>query len=86
MNITRKAVAEKVGAYLRGELPLAALVDWAEDVMREGGFDERDLVRIRNAVARLGLADVRTFGLTWEDCEQLLRGLGYHARVDIVAA
>ena len=86
MNITREAVAEKVGAYLRGELPLATLVDWAEDAMQDGGFDERDLGSIRDAVARLGLADVRAFGLTWEDCEQLLKRLGYHARVDIVAA
>jgi hypothetical protein len=29
---------------------------------------------------------VRAFGLTWEDCEQLLRQLGYSARVEIVAA
>jgi hypothetical protein len=34
----------------------------------------------------LGVADVRAFGLTWEDCEQLLRQLGYTARVDIIAA
>lgn len=35
-------------------------------------------------MARLGLADVRAFGLTWEDCEQVLRELGYGARVEIV--
>jgi hypothetical protein len=29
---------------------------------------------------------VRNFGLTWEDCEQLLKRLGYVARVDISAA
>ncbi len=86
MNITRESVAEKVGAYLHGELPLAALVEWAEDAMREGVFDDRQFSAIRQAVARLGLSDVRAFGLAWEDCEQLLRGLGYQARVDIVAA
>jgi hypothetical protein len=32
------------------------------------------------------VADVRAFGLTWEDCEQLLRQLAYTALVDIVAA
>jgi len=40
---------------------------------------------IRDAVARLGLADVRAFGLTWEECESLLKQLGYNARVEIVA-
>jgi hypothetical protein len=86
MSITRTTVAERVGAYLHGELPLAALVEWAEDAMQEGVFDDHQFSAIRQAVARLGLADVRAFGLTWEDCEQLLRGLGYLARVDIVAA
>jgi len=86
MNLTREAVAGKVGAHLRGELPLAALVDWAEDAMQEGGFDEPNLAGIRDVAARLGLADVRAFGLTWENCEQLLRGRGDHVRVDIVAA
>ncbi len=41
--------------------------------------------RIRDVVARLGLADVRAFGLTWEDCEQFLESLGYSARVEVVA-
>ena len=43
------------------------------------------LAVIRDVVARLGVADVRTFGLAWEDCEQLLSRLGYAARVNIVA-
>jgi hypothetical protein len=37
-------------------------------------------------VGRLGAADVRSFGLTWEDCEHLLKRLGYTAHVDITAA
>jgi hypothetical protein len=35
-------------------------------------------------VARLGVADVRAFGLTWKDCEAMLRTLGYDARVEVV--
>jgi len=26
---------------------------------------------------------VRAFGLTWEDCEQMLKRIGYNARVSI---
>jgi hypothetical protein len=86
MVITRKTVAEKIGAYLHHELPLARLVDWAERAMMEGVFEDRHLERIRDVIARLGLADVRAFGLTWDACEEYLDRLGYSARVEIVAA
>jgi hypothetical protein len=37
-------------------------------------------------VARLGLADVRAFGLAWEDFQEILHALGFSAKVDLVAA
>ena len=86
MPITKQAVADKIAAYLRHEISLAELLSWAEEAMMEGEFAEQDAGVISDAVARIGVADVRAFGLTWEDCEQLLRKLGYAARVDIVAA
>ncbi len=43
------------------------------------------MAALRFVVSRLGLADVRAFGLTWDDCEELLERLGYRARVEIVA-
>jgi hypothetical protein len=51
----------------------------------EGEFDEKDAATISAVVARLGLADVRAFGLSWEDCEELLGRLGYSAKVEIVS-
>ena len=84
--ITKQIVAEKIAAYLRHDISLVELVSWAEDAMMDGEFAEADTNAIVEAVARLGVADVRAFGLTWEDCEQLLRQLGYSARVEIVAA
>ena len=85
MKITRDIVAQKLGAYLRHELSLALLVDWSEEAMREGEIDESGFEGIRDVLARLGLADVRAFGLSWEDCEGFLARLGYSARVDIEA-
>jgi hypothetical protein len=79
-------VAHKIASYLRHDISLSGLVDWAEDAMMNGEFDESETSTISDVVSRLGVADVRAFGLTWEDCEQLLRQLGYTARVDIVAA
>jgi hypothetical protein len=51
--------------------------------MMNDAFDERYFDEIRTAIARLGVADVRAFGLTWEDCTQLLNSLGYSAHVEI---
>jgi hypothetical protein len=85
MAITRETVAHKLAAYLHHEMPLADLVDWAQMAMMEGEFEDADHDAIRDAVARLGLADVRAFGLTWEDCETILKRLGYDARIEIVA-
>jgi len=86
MVITKQTVADKIAAYLRHDISLAELVSWAEEAMMEGEFAEIDMDAVSGVVSRLGLADVRAFGLAWEDCEQLLRQLGYAARVDIVAA
>ena len=85
MKVGREDVAAKLRAYLRHELPLAELVDWAERAMYEGEFDDDHFDAIRYAVAKLGLADVKTFGLTLEDCEALLKRLGYSMRVDVVS-
>ena len=54
--------------------------------MMDGEFEERSARVLSAVIARLGVADVRAFGLAWEDCEQLLRQLGYSSRVEIVAA
>ena len=77
MAITKQIVAEKLAAYLRHDISLAELVSWAEEAMMDGEFAENDMEAVTGVIARLGLADVREFGLSWEDCEQLLRQLGY---------
>ena len=86
MLITKTTVADKIAAYLHHDITLAQLVDWAERAMMEDEFDDNGLSGIRSAVSRLGVADVRAFGLTWEDCEGLLRELGFAARINIVTA
>ena len=85
MLITKQTVADQIAAYLHHQLSLAQLVDWAETALLDGEFAEQEMAALRFVVSRLGVADVRAFGLTWEDCEQLLERLGYRARVEIVA-
>ncbi|MDA8108311.1 MAG: hypothetical protein M0015_06725 [Betaproteobacteria bacterium] len=86
MRITKRTVAGKLADYLHHRITQAQLVDWAENAMMDGEFDEPNAASISAVVARLGVADVRAFGLTWADCEELLARLGFSARIDIVAA
>lgn len=85
MVVTRQVVAEKISAYLQGREGLDEIVSWAEDAMREGEFEESNFPEIRDVVARLGVADVAAFGLTWEDAREMLARLGYSARVEVRA-
>ena len=84
--ITRQIVAQKIAAWLHHEIDLETLVSWAETAMMEESFAEHDAAVLASIIGRLGTADVRSFGLTWEECEQLLKQLGYTAHVEITAA
>jgi len=86
MVITKQMVTGKIAAYLQGGLAVSDLVDWAENALLDGEFDEADAPVLSSVVARLGVADVRAFGLAWEDCDLLLRQLGYTAHVEVIPA
>jgi hypothetical protein len=80
--ITRQTIADQLTAYLHHRMSLEELVDWAERQIMDGEFES---TTVRDAAARLGVADVRAFGLTWEECQQLLGDLGFAAQVHIEA-
>ncbi len=82
--ITRATVRDEIIAYLNHALTLAQLVDWAENVMNEGTFDSNDSELLGDVIARIGLADVEDFGLSWDDCYGFLSRLGY--KVQVMAA
>ena len=84
-QITSQIVAEKLSAYLHHEIALSNLVDWAEWAMMEGEFAPQNVEVIRNVVSRMGVADVKSFGLSWEDCEEFLSQLGYAVRIEVIA-
>jgi hypothetical protein len=86
VRVTKRTVAEKIAAYLRQEITLGELVDWSESAVLDGEFPEQESAALTDVVSRLGLADVRAFGLTWDDCQELLHKLGFAARVEVVAA
>ena len=41
---------------------------------------------LARVVGWLALVDVKDFGLAWDDCEALLKSLGFTAKVEIAAA
>jgi len=81
--ITSQEVADRLTAYLHHEWKLEELVDWAEQSMMEGELEREHHDTLRDIMARLGVADVKAFGLTWEDCEGFLERLGYTVRVEV---
>ena len=84
--VTREKLAQKLIDYLHHRLTLAQLVDWAETALMEAELEERDIELLREVLARVGVADVKTFGLSWEDCEDFLSRLGYRIRVQVSEA
>ncbi|HJY63957.1 MAG TPA: hypothetical protein VJ455_07360 [Ignavibacteria bacterium] len=84
MIITRKILAEKIKDYLYHKIDLAELVDWAENVIMEREFDINDEKILKNITALIGVADVRSFGLTLEDCENFLNQLGYKIEFEVI--
>jgi len=81
MQVTKNDVAEAIVRYTNHETTLDELVDWAENAMMEARFEPENHDLIRDIVARLGLADVREFGLSWDDCYDFLNRLGYKVKV-----
>lgn len=86
MKTTRQRVARKLADYLDGKIPVEDLVDWEESATMEGIFPTGDAETLAQVVARLGLADVRALGLTWQDCQDIFHILGLSAKIDLVAA
>ena len=82
MIITKQLLAVKMLSYLQHKTTLGELVEWAESAFMDGDLQGDDPEVVRDILARLGLADVKTFGLFWDECEDIMRRLGYVLKVD----
>ena len=79
--ITKGIIAEKLLAYLQHRLSINELVDWAEQNLMEGAYEDDQFHTVRNILAQLGLADVKAFRLEYQDCEAIMQKLGYTLEV-----
>ncbi len=86
MMVTRKILADILIKYINREIDLSRLIDWAEDMIKEGDFEDENFELLRNMLAGIGLADVREFGLSWDDCYDYLHKLGYDVKVEVFEA
>ena len=79
--ITKHITASKILSYLKHQISLNDLVDWAEHVISEEDFEVEEEKLLMEVLGLLGLADVKAFGLTWENCESMMNKLGYQINV-----
>ena len=83
MIVTRKILANKLIKYNNREIDLSKLIGWAEEMMRDADFENGDFELLRDILARIGLADVREFSLSLDDCYDYLHKLGYDVKVEV---
>jgi hypothetical protein len=86
MIVTKKDVVEMLLKYINRKIDLLILVNWAEEAIKEADFEAENFELIRDIVSRIGLSDVREFGLTWDACYDHLRRLGYDVKVELLEA
>jgi hypothetical protein len=79
--VTKKIIGDTLLAYLQHRLTLEELTNWAENILMSGEYEDDAKHTSRNALALLGLADVKAFGLEWKDCESIMESLGYKLEV-----
>lgn len=72
-------------AFLQHRLSLTELVNWAEESVMNGFYQDDSSHTIRNTLSQLGLADVKAFGLEWQDCEAIMQTLGFKLEVKALA-
>jgi len=82
MIITKQQLAVNLLNYLQHKSTLGDLVNWAEEAMMDGDIQGDNPEVVRDILARLGLADVKEFGLFWEDCNEFMQKLGYVLKID----
>lgn len=80
--ITKQIIAAQLLQYLNHKISLAELVDWAELAILNGGLEPNDTKKLMHILGRIAAADVKEFGLTWEDCDSIMNDLGFVLKVD----
>ena len=82
MIITKQLLAINLLCYLQHKTTLSDLVNWAEYAFREGDIQGEHPEVVRAILAKLGLAEVKAYGILWDDCYIYMQKLGYVLKID----
>ena len=82
MIITKQIVAKKLLSYMQHKITLENLVDWSENAIMRGKYQDNEIKTLTEILGRIGLADVKAFGLFWDDCLQMMNSLGYKIKIE----
>lgn len=81
MSVTKEILTDMIIKYLNRQMGKDELVDWAENMICKEEFVEQDAHLIMEILSHIGLADVKEFGLSWDDCYEYLHKLGHKVTV-----
>jgi len=81
MIVSKTVLSEQLVKYLNHKISKDELINWCEEMMQEGSFDE---VLVKESVARIGLSDAQNFDLSYEELYEMLQKLGYRLKVELV--
>jgi hypothetical protein len=85
--ITHQTILDQLNAYLKHQITLADLVNWAETALIEPEIpDGENADLLMDILMYLGAADSRGFPLTWEKLSEFVERLGGSLRVSVEVA
>ena len=82
MIITKQLLAINLLCYLQHKTTLSDLVNWAGYAFKEGDIQGEHPEVVRDILAKLGLEEVKAYGILWDDCYEYMQKLGYVLKID----
>lgn len=86
MIVTREILANNILFYLKHEMTLAQLVDWAEKSIMDADYEEKYFEVIDSIIVSIGAADAQGFEHSYSDYELYLKKLGYNLQLSLAPA
>ena len=81
--ITKETIKQRIQDYLLLKISLRSLVEWAEDSFMQAEFDEKDAAIISDILSKIGVSNVKNFGIQWDEWNEFLTKLGYEVKIEL---
>jgi hypothetical protein len=86
MILTKQDVADNLLNYLQHKTSLNDLVSLAELMVMDASIKQGEEEIVMEVIGKIGVADVKQFGLYWDDCETMMHKLGYKFQINAIKA